>query len=147
MEMRSEVLARFGSADAVIMAAAVTDFRFAETRREKARKEDLPQAWPVVRNPDILAEMGKLKAGQVLVGFAAETGDLEAGARRKLREKNCDLLAANDVSQEGLGFESEDNELLLVESSGEATRTGRASKEELSRLVFDRVEILLGKKT
>jgi phosphopantothenoylcysteine decarboxylase/phosphopantothenate--cysteine ligase len=146
LEMRSEVLARFREADAVIMAAAVSDFRFAEARTEKARKEDLPEAWPVVRNPDILAELGKHKTGRILVGFAAETGDIEAGARRKLREKNCDLLAANDISQEGIGFESGENDLLLVDASGKTTRTGRASKEELSRVVLDRVEVLLGKK-
>ncbi|MBM3296266.1 MAG: bifunctional phosphopantothenoylcysteine decarboxylase/phosphopantothenate--cysteine ligase CoaBC [Candidatus Aminicenantes bacterium] len=142
-EMRSEVLARFGEADAVLMAAAVSDFRFSQTRSEKARKEDLPETWRLVRNADILAELGRLKTRQVLVGFAAETGDVEEGARRKLREKNCDLLAANDVSRKGLGFESEDNELLLVEPSGTATPTGRAPKTELSRIVLDRVEVLL----
>ncbi|OGD21574.1 MAG: hypothetical protein A2Y69_10790 [Candidatus Aminicenantes bacterium RBG_13_59_9] len=146
LEMRSEVLARFREVDAVIMAAAVSDFRFSETRPEKARKEDLPEAWRMARNPDILAELGRMKSRPVLVGFAAETGDVEAGALRKLREKNCDLVAANDVSREGFGFESEDNELFFVEPSGRTTRTGRASKDELSRLVLDRVEVLIGQR-
>lgn len=145
-EMRSEVLARFGEVDAVLMAAAVSDFRFSETRREKARKEELPETVRLVRNPDILSELGRLKTRQVLVGFAAETGNVEDGARRKLREKNCDLVAANDVSQSGIGFESEDNELVLVEPEGDATRTGRASKVELSRLVIDRLEVLIGRR-
>lgn len=146
LEMRSEVLARFGEVDAVLMAAAVSDFRFSDTKREKARKEDLPETVRLVRNPDILAELGRLKTRQVLVGFAAETGNVEDGARRKLREKNCDLVAANDVSREGIGFEAPDNELVLVEPAGDATRTGRASKEELSRLVLDRLEVLIGQR-
>jgi len=146
LEMRSEVLARFGEVDAVLMAAAVSDFRFSDTQREKAPKENLPETVRLVRNPDILAELGRLKTRQVLVGFAAETGDVENGARRKLREKNCDLVAANDVSREGIGFEAQDNELVFVEPAGDATRTGRASKEELSRLVLDRLEVLIGQR-
>ncbi len=146
-EMRSEVLARYGEADAVLMAAAVSDFRFAETYSDKVPKDRLPERVKLVRNPDILAELGRLKTRQVLVGFAAETADLEGNALRKLREKGCDLLAANDVSQEGVGFESEDNELVLMDPSGKIRRTGRASKRELSRLVLDEVEALLGRKS
>ncbi len=146
MDMQAEVLSRFEEADAVIMAAAVSDFRPSRTSPEKTKKADMPQTLDLVMNPDILAELGRRKTRQVLVGFAAETLQVEAEALRKLREKNCDLMAANDVSREGLGFDSEDNELLLVEVSGRTTRTGRASKEVLSRELFDRVEILLGTK-
>ena len=145
-QMEEEVLQRFGRTDVVVMAAAVSDFRFARTWPDKIKKQDIPEEVQLVRNPDILAELGRRKTHQVLVGFAAETGEVEAGARQKLRDKKCDLLAANDVSREGVGFEAEDNELLLVDSSGSATPTGRASKPELSRLLFDRIEVLLGQK-
>jgi phosphopantothenoylcysteine decarboxylase/phosphopantothenate--cysteine ligase len=145
-QMEEEVLKRFDQADVVVMAAAVSDFRFARTWPDKIKKQDIPGEVQLVRNPDILAELGRRKTHQVLVGFAAETGEVEARARQKLKDKKCDLLAANDVSREGVGFEAEDNELLLVDSSGSATPTGRASKPELSRLLFDRIEVLLGQK-
>jgi phosphopantothenoylcysteine decarboxylase/phosphopantothenate--cysteine ligase len=144
VQMEAEVLKRFDQADVVIMAAAVADFRFAQTRPDKVKKEDVPGEVRLVRNADILAELGRRKTHQVLVGFAAEAGQVEAKARQKLKDKNCDLMAANDISREGIGFDSEENELLLVDSSGKATPLGRASKSELSRLLFDRIEVLLG---
>ena len=145
-QMAQEVFSRFDQTDVLIMAAAVADFRFAQAWPGKMKKEDVPPEVRLVANTDILAELGRRKKRQVLVGFAAEAGEVETKARKKLQDKNCDLMAANDISREGIGFDSEENELLLVDSQGETTSLGRASKSELSRLLFDRVEVLLGRK-
>jgi phosphopantothenoylcysteine decarboxylase/phosphopantothenate--cysteine ligase len=143
-QMEEEVAKRFPGADIVVMAAAVSDFRFADRAPQKVKKALLPEAVTLTRNPDILAGLGNRKAGQFLVGFAAETEDVLVNARKKLTEKKCDLVVANDVSGEGVGFDAEDNAVTLIDSRDEV-RLEKASKRELSRLIWDRIEVLLGK--
>jgi phosphopantothenoylcysteine decarboxylase/phosphopantothenate--cysteine ligase len=143
--MEEEILKRFDGADIVIMAAAVSDFRFARPSASKIKKTDLPEAVPLVRNPDILAGLGARKTRQVLVGFAAETEDLVGRGRRKLRDKNCDLIVANDVSREGVGFDSDENAVVLIDGRGEVSLE-RMSKRLVSRHILDRVEASLGQK-
>lgn len=118
-EMYREVLGRFESADVVIKAAAPADFRPAEACTQKIKKQGLEEL--VVRlipNPDILLELGRQKKGQIVVGFAAETENVESNGLEKLRRKNADMIVANDVSQAGSGFESEDNRVTLITESG-----------------------------
>jgi phosphopantothenoylcysteine decarboxylase/phosphopantothenate--cysteine ligase len=139
-EMYDAVLARLGEASIVIKAAAVADFRPARREPQKVKKAAAaPAAIELEPTPDILAELGRRKGERILVGFAAETQDLENEALRKLRAKNCDLLVANPVGQPGAGFDAEDNEAIIVTATGETTRFPRGSKRELAALVFDRI--------
>jgi len=144
-QMEEEVLKRFDQADIVIMAAAVADFRFEETALRKIAKRDLPDTLRLKRNPDILAEMGKRRTRQFVAGFAAETGDAAGRARAKLNEKGCDLIVANDVSAEGVGFDSDDNAVTLIDAREEMVLE-RMSKRQASRHIWDRIEALIAKK-
>jgi phosphopantothenoylcysteine decarboxylase / phosphopantothenate---cysteine ligase len=139
-----EMLAR-ADADVVVMAAAVSDYRPGNPEGGKRPKDKEP--WTITLEPtaDILAELGRRKQnGQILVGFAAEGGanGLER-ARGKLANKNGNLFVYNDVSQPGVGFESEDNEIVLLSARGER-KIGRRSKEECAVAILDEVEALLG---
>jgi phosphopantothenoylcysteine decarboxylase / phosphopantothenate---cysteine ligase len=127
----------------VIMAAAVSDYRPESPAAQKIKKEAGPQRLDLVRTPDILRSLGQAKAGRFLVGFAAETTDLLANARRKLAEKNLDLIVANDVSRAGVGFGGEDNAAVLIDAR-EETELPRMSKRELAERIWDRVETLRG---
>jgi phosphopantothenoylcysteine decarboxylase/phosphopantothenate--cysteine ligase len=92
-----------------------------------------------VKNPDILTELGKDKGARVLVGFAAETTDLLANARKKLEEKNVDLLVANDVTEAGAGFSVDTNIVRLLHRDGQIEEPGLLSKEAVANLILDRV--------
>jgi phosphopantothenoylcysteine decarboxylase/phosphopantothenate--cysteine ligase len=143
-EIGREMLAR-ADADIVVMAAAISDYSPGKPEEGKRPKDKEP--WTITLEPteDVLAELGKRKPkGQILVGFAADAG--EAGlerARAKLANKNGNLFVYNDVSQPGVGFESEDNEIVLLSARGE-TKVGRRSKEECAVVILDEVEALLG---
>jgi phosphopantothenoylcysteine decarboxylase/phosphopantothenate--cysteine ligase len=125
----------------VVMAAAVSDYRPAAAAPHKIKKEAGPRRLDLVRTPDILRSLGQAKEARVLVGFAAETENVVENARRKLREKNLDLIVANDVGGEGIGFASEDNVAVLIDAGGE-TELPRMSKRELAERIWDRVEAL-----
>jgi len=145
-EMKAACLEAFPGADVVVMAAAVSDFRFQETRARKAAKSEFGPSLPIERTPDILALLGaKKKPGQLLVGFAAETHDVTARARAKMKAKGADLMVANAVGA-GQGFGTEDNAVRIIAPSGPVEETGRRSKREISRAIFDRVEAALAKK-
>ncbi len=146
-EMEAEVTARAAEADVIVMAAAVSDFRFPETAGRKLKKKEFDGRVTLVSAPDILEGLGRAKRGKaVLVGFAAETERVEENALGKLREKNLDLIIANDVAAEGIGFDAEDNQVVILDRSGRAVRTDRLSKREISRLILDEVEGVLGQK-
>jgi phosphopantothenoylcysteine decarboxylase/phosphopantothenate--cysteine ligase len=138
-EMEHAVLSRSDGCDVVIMAAAVADFRPVETAGKKIKKDDgVPQ---IVLEPttDILAALGARKRpGQTIVGFAAETNDVEANARSKLSRKAADLVVANDVSAPGAGFEHDTNAVLIV-SSTTTTTVALTDKRAVARDVLDAV--------
>jgi phosphopantothenoylcysteine decarboxylase/phosphopantothenate--cysteine ligase len=148
LEMREAVFAELPRADALVMAAAVADFRPAERAEHKIKKEDLPgDAAPtlaLVRNPDILAEASRRPGRGVVVGFAAESRDVLAAARRKLERKGCDLLVANDVSRADAGFDSDSNAVSFVWPGGDVEELPLLSKTEVAARLWDRVEKLLG---
>ncbi|HPD60417.1 MAG TPA: bifunctional phosphopantothenoylcysteine decarboxylase/phosphopantothenate--cysteine ligase CoaBC [Thermodesulfobacteriota bacterium] len=125
--------------DTVIMAAAVADYRPAEFSPQKIKKEknNLPIA--LVKNPDILAEMGQKKGSAFLVGFAAETEDLLANAQQKLQAKNVDLIIANDVTQPGAGFETDTNIVTLLCRNGKPEKLSQMSKEFLAHKILDKI--------
>jgi phosphopantothenoylcysteine decarboxylase/phosphopantothenate--cysteine ligase len=148
LEMRDAVLAELERATLVVKAAAVADFRPREAAAGKLRKEDLPAdaglTLELVRNPDILAEICARKGGRIVVGFAAESGDLVATARRKLARKGCDLLVANDVERSDAGFDADENAVVFVWPGGEIEELPRLPKRAVAAQLLDRVEKLRG---
>ncbi len=148
LEMRSAVLAELPAVSAVVMAAAVADFRPARPAASKIRKEDLGDAAPaieLVRNPDILAEISaQPRDGRIIVGFAAEDRDVLETARRKLARKGCDLLVANDVSRTDAGFDSDRNAVIFVRPGGEAAELPLMPKAEVAARLWDLIEKLRG---
>jgi phosphopantothenoylcysteine decarboxylase/phosphopantothenate--cysteine ligase len=141
--MLEAALAR-GDADLVLMAAAVADYRPAELLDDKRPKDD--RAWRLELEPtaDVLQSLGERRTnGQVLVGFAAETGPQGlARAREKLNRKRVDLVVYNDVTRDDIGFDSDENEVVLVTAGGER-RVGKASKDRIAATIVDTAEELL----
>jgi len=140
-EMRTAVLEAARDADAVVMAAAVADFRPAVRADAKLKKTDAdPEPVALVRNPDILAEIGRdrPRSGQVIVGFAAETHDVLANGRTKLAAKGCDLLVVNEVG-ERRAFDTPDNAATILDRDGGSTEVPLASKDTLAHVVWDLV--------
>ncbi len=120
-EMHSAVMAHLDEATIVIKSAAVADYHVAEVPRQKVKKTAMRLSLELDPTPDILAEIGRRKGDRLLIGFAAETENLIAEARRKLETKNCDMIVGNLVSQDGIGFESDENEVVLVMRTGETS--------------------------
>ncbi len=142
-EMREAVLGRFAQTTVVVKAAAVADYRPAQARPRKLKKQEAALRLDLEPTPDILGELGKRKKGQVLVGFAAETDDVVANARDKLAKKNLDLILANDVGAPGAGFGVETNRVTIVNRAGVAEALPLLSKREVAERVLDRVAALL----
>jgi phosphopantothenoylcysteine decarboxylase/phosphopantothenate--cysteine ligase len=138
-EMRREVLSRFQDADAVVKAAAVGDFRPASPTTKKLKKEAGVPELRLEPTPDILKELGERKGHRVLIGFAAETGDLEAAGRRKLQEKNLDLIVVNQVGEEGTGFGADTNRALILVRDGDDEPAREWTKRELAAAICDRL--------
>lgn len=138
-EMRREVLSRFQEADAVVKAAAVGDFRPASPTTKKLKKEAGVPELRLEPTPDILKELGERKGHRVLIGFAAETGDLEAAGRRKLQEKNLDLIVVNQVGEEGTGFGADTNRALILVRDGDDEPAREWTKRELAAAICDRL--------
>ncbi len=139
-EMRGAVMERAGLCDAVIKAAAVADYRPLERNPAKVKKKADQLTLRLTRNRDILAELGAMEQRPFLVGFAAETDNLEAYAATKLRQKNLDMIVANDVSQSDAGFNVETNRALLLFRDGRAEACPLMSKEELANVILDRLD-------
>lgn len=130
--MLETVLARFDDQDLVIKSAAVADYRPKTVHSEKHKKVHGPLTIELVETIDILKTLGEKKTHQILVGFAAETENLEQHARDKIALKRVDYLVANDVSQPDIGFRSDDNEVMLFRADGAHVRLPRQSKRELA---------------
>jgi len=140
-EMRDAVIAAAADADAVVMAAAVADYRPENRSDTKIKKSGAaPPPLHLVQNPDILRELSgnRARPGQVVVGFAAETGDVIANGRAKLAGKGCDLLVVNQVGG-GLAFGTSDNEAVVLAADGGETRVERGPKEALAEVIWDLV--------
>ena len=116
--MLEAVLAEFEWCDALVMSAAVADWRPTTVAAEKLKKADMSATLELERTPDILAEVGKTKRGRIVVGFAAETENLLSEARRKLASKRLDMIVANDVSRSDAGFEVDTNAVTFVTAEG-----------------------------
>jgi phosphopantothenoylcysteine decarboxylase / phosphopantothenate---cysteine ligase len=146
LELREAMHAAASSADVVVMAAAVADFRPVSLASHKIKKSSAdPDPIALTKNPDILAELvASRREGQVIVGFAAETGDAEndvlSYGRAKLKRKGCDLLVVNAVG-DGKAFEVEDNAGWLLSADGRETPIPHGSKSQLATAVWDAITL------
>jgi phosphopantothenoylcysteine decarboxylase/phosphopantothenate--cysteine ligase len=137
-EMREAVLQHLPGTTVVVKAAAVADYRVRRPAETKIKgKRDL--TLELTPNPDILAEVAAGRTGAFVVGFAAETNDVAANARAKLEAKGIDLLVANDVSQAGIGFDAEDNEVLLIDRWGGTRALPRMSKSAVADAILSEI--------
>ena len=145
-EMRLAVLKEFSRCTAVIMAAAVSDYRPVDFVAKKMKRGEGPIELRLEPNPDILKEIGVNKNGKMLVGFAAETEELIANAEKKLREKNLDMVVANNVTEEGAGFDVDTNVATIVDRSGTVRSLPLMSKDELAEQILDHLLALKTKR-
>ena len=136
-EMRKAVMDHLEQATIIVKSAAVADYHRANPPQQKVKKTAARLSLELDPTPDILAEAGRKKGDRLLVGFAAETENLIEEARRKLHSKNCDMVVANLVSQPGIGFESDENEVTLVLRTGETIPVPRASKATIAQRILD----------
>jgi phosphopantothenoylcysteine decarboxylase/phosphopantothenate--cysteine ligase len=136
IEMRDAVFAHLAPASIVIKAAAVADFHVSKVPDQKMKKTAARISLELDPTPDILAELGRKKGDRLLIGFAAETQNLQQEARRKLESKNCDMVVGNLVGTD-VGFETDDNEVLLALTTGENIALPRAPKPEIAGRIFD----------
>jgi len=142
-DMYDRVIELFPETDTVIKAAAVADFRPAAFEEAKIKKEDMDPVIRLVKNRDILMELGGLKnARQILVGFAAETHDALENGRAKLVRKNLDMLVLNDVTRPGAGFDCDTNIVRILYRSGEERQLEIMSKDSVADSILDEVRDL-----
>ncbi len=136
-DMREAVLKEYGQCTAIIMAAAVSDYHAASVAEKKMKRGKAPIELRLEPNPDILKELGQNKNGKWLVGFAAETDDLTVNAQKKLREKNLDMVVANNVAETGSGFDGDTNIATIVDRTGATRALPMMSKDELADRIYD----------
>lgn len=147
-EMEDAVMREFPSADIVIKAAAVADYRPVERKGEKIKKTGEGMTIALEQNPDILSRLGKeRRPGQVIVGFAAETSNLRENARQKLKAKGADLMVANDVSTPDAGFSVDTNRVVIHDREGGEVVIPLASKDQVAERILDRVRELMTRST
>jgi phosphopantothenoylcysteine decarboxylase / phosphopantothenate---cysteine ligase len=132
-DMYEAVLRVFDHSDIVVKAAAVADYRPAEVATSKIKKRGETMTLDLVKTTDILESLGRQKTSQFLIGFAAETDTVEQFAREKLKRKNCDLIVANDVTQEGAGFRTDTNSVHIFDAEGLVLQLPVMSKEEVAQ--------------
>lgn len=136
-DMYNEVMKYYDYMDIVIKSAAVSDYRPVSVNSNKIKKSDNDMSIKLVKNTDILFELGKLKKSQILVGFAAETNNLDKYANNKLISKNLDMIVANDVTMENSGFDIDTNTVKIFCKNGEVSELPNMSKEEVAYIILD----------
>jgi phosphopantothenoylcysteine decarboxylase/phosphopantothenate--cysteine ligase len=132
-EMFDAVQKHLADCDVLVMCAAVADYKAATVSSTKIKKREANLSLGLVPTRDILASLAKQDRHFLVVGFAAETDDVEQNARGKLRKKNCDIIVANDVSNARIGMESDENEVTILFSDGEIRKISRAPKKNIAR--------------
>ncbi|MBD2846162.1 bifunctional phosphopantothenoylcysteine decarboxylase/phosphopantothenate--cysteine ligase CoaBC [Paenibacillus sp. IB182496] len=137
--MAEAVLQRYAQMEIVVKAAAVADYRPVQRHAQKLKKTEERLVVELERTTDILAELGRRKRGQYLVGFAAETNDVERHALDKLKRKNCDLLVANNVAEAGAGFHGETNIVQLYDGGGLVASWPLLSKREVAERLMQEI--------
>lgn len=142
-EMRDAVMGNLKDATVVIKAAAVADYRPASRSSSKIKKQEGPLTVSLERNPDIIAEIGKKKGRRIIVGFAMETDNLIENATAKLTSKNMDLIIANDLNQEGAGFQTDTNIITILDRDGGKENLPLLDKTEVADRILDRVKKII----
>ncbi|HIJ51153.1 MAG TPA: bifunctional phosphopantothenoylcysteine decarboxylase/phosphopantothenate--cysteine ligase CoaBC [Nitrospinae bacterium] len=144
-DMNSLVQKHFLECDVLVMSAAVGDFTAEKLEKEKIKKQE-EEGWTLrlVATKDILMEATKIKTRQFVVGFAAETQNLVESALKKLRKKKLDLIVANDISAPGIGFQSDNNQVTLIDSDEKIENLPRMTKKEIANILLDRISCAKG---
>lgn len=142
IEMHQEVLNRFENCDIVVKSAAVGDYRAKAMAQQKIKKISDEFNVEMVKNPDILKDLGSKKKNQILVGFCMETENLEENALKKLESKNLDMIVANSLTTSGAGFKSDTNIVTLITKTKEKNELPIMSKDEVAHVIFDKVSEL-----
>ncbi len=140
LEMLAALEMALPGSDALVMVAAVSDWRPASVSRNKLKKADMSGRIELVPNPDILCECREGKGNRIHVGFAAETDDLRNEALRKLRSKGLDMIVANNVEEDGSGFSVDTNRVTFYESSGNSSQLPLMSKQDVGRRIVEWIE-------
>jgi phosphopantothenoylcysteine decarboxylase/phosphopantothenate--cysteine ligase len=141
-DMRRAVMEHLATASIIVKSAAVADYYVASVPQQKLKKTAARLSLELDPTPDILAEIGEKKGDRLLVGFAAETENLVEEARRKMLSKHCDMLVANLVNREGLGFEADNNEVEIITRGGKTAHAGPAGKRQIAEQILDQVALL-----
>lgn len=136
-EMREEVMQEANKADAIIMAAAVADYRPTVILSQKIKKDQNIFTLKLEQTTDILSELGARKNRSLLVGFAAETEDLIENASKKLKRKNLDIIVANKVGKDGIGFDADINKVVIIDHKGIVMETPETTKDEVATNIID----------
>lgn len=136
-DMYKEALKLYEQCDIVIKSAAVADYRPEKIEKNKIKKSDEDMKISLVKNKDILFELGRIKKSQILVGFAAETNNLDEYANRKLQSKNLDMIVANDVTMDKSGFDVDTNTVKIFTRTGEALELPNMTKDEVAHVILD----------
>jgi phosphopantothenoylcysteine decarboxylase/phosphopantothenate--cysteine ligase len=139
LQMRAAMFDHLPKATVVIKAAAVSDYRLSKPSTSKVKKSKKSQTLELVPNPDILKEIGAQKGARIVVGFAAETGDLLRQAGGKLKEKNLDLIVVNDIGAEGAGFSHDTNVVSILDLDGGVEELPLLPKRQVARRILDHV--------
>ncbi|MFT4577514.1 MAG: phosphopantothenoylcysteine decarboxylase/phosphopantothenate--cysteine ligase [Nitrospinales bacterium] len=144
-DMNSLVQKHFSECDVLVMSAAVGDFTAEKLEKEKIKKQGKEgRTLKLVATKDILMEVSKIKTRQFVVGFAAETQNLIESALEKLRKKKLDLIVANDISAPGIGFQSDNNQVTLIDSDGKIENLPRMTKKEIANILLDKISCANG---
>ena len=142
-QMREAVLAEFDTVNVVIKAAAVADYRPETAADQKIKKTGNNLTLSMVKNPDILRELGERKKHQLLIGFAAETQELLSHAQEKLIKKNLDMIVANDVTLPGAGFNTDTNIVRVIHKNGQIEELPQLTKRQVAEILIDRICVML----
>jgi phosphopantothenoylcysteine decarboxylase/phosphopantothenate--cysteine ligase len=147
-EMRDAVMNHYRGCSVIIKAAAVADFKCRNETCQKIKKKGDNNIinLELEKNPDIIGELGKIKEHRVLIGFAAETENIFEHAAEKLKNKNLDIIIANDVAKPGIGFGADNNEVTIIEAGGSAKHVPLLSKDEVAHIILDAAKKVLKKK-
>ncbi len=147
-EMKDAVMAHYEKASVIIKTAAVADYKCRNEHCQKIKKKADSNFMTIEleKNPDIVAELGKIKGDRIVVGFAAETESLLEHAQEKLQKKNLDLIVANNVSKAGIGFGADENEVIIIERTGSMKKVPRMSKDEIASIILDAVKKIIKKR-
>jgi phosphopantothenoylcysteine decarboxylase/phosphopantothenate--cysteine ligase len=140
-EMLALVNEQFPDCDVLVMVAAVGDFAPDTVQKEKIKKKGEPLVLKLLPTTDVLLEVAKIKVRQMVVGFAAESENVVQSAQEKLKKKNLDLIVANDISAPGIGFQSDSNQVTLIDKEGNIDSLPLLSKREIADALLDRIKV------